>query len=164
MAWCHYLWQWIMLTDQDWLTIKILSYQYCDPMTKIRWFHDRLIFIMCIPIPGNMVFILKQGSDDNIPVLWWPGLPLWTVSRGTRTCRSWPTRPRDPPVERPWPRYWGSVGSWPSDEEPAEESLFWVIVGIVADTISILIFFCQNYCTLNLLPMVQLPLSNHRLW
>ena len=32
---------------------------------KMKWTHDYLIFMKEISIPGKMVFILKQGSDDN---------------------------------------------------------------------------------------------------
>ena len=39
--------------------LKMLFYQY-HIHYKIRWSHDCLIFIMEIPIPGMMVFILKQ--------------------------------------------------------------------------------------------------------
>ena len=34
---------------------------YGHHITKIRWSNDHLIFIMRIPIPGKIVFILKQG-------------------------------------------------------------------------------------------------------
>ena len=45
------------------LNIKIPSYQYRDPMFKIRRSHDRLIFNMGNPIPGKTVFILERALD-----------------------------------------------------------------------------------------------------
>ena len=38
-----------------------MSYQYRDPMLKIRRSHDRLIFNMGLPIHGKTVFILRRG-------------------------------------------------------------------------------------------------------
>ena len=37
---------------------------------KLWWCHGHLIFIMGMPIPGKMVFILKQGSAS-----FWPHIP-----------------------------------------------------------------------------------------
>ena len=35
------------------------------PIIKIRWCHDRLIFIMEITIPGKTIFILRWGQNSN---------------------------------------------------------------------------------------------------
>ena len=45
------------------LNIKISSYQYRVITIKIRRFYERLILIMGIPIPGKMVFTLRQGPQ-----------------------------------------------------------------------------------------------------
>ena len=44
------------------INIKTSSYQYRIPIIKIRQSHDCLIFIMQIPIPGKMVFILRWSA------------------------------------------------------------------------------------------------------
>ena len=44
------------------LNIKISSYQYRDPMLKIRRSCDRLIFNMGIPIPGKDGLYNETGS------------------------------------------------------------------------------------------------------
>ena len=80
---------------RDHLNIKMSSYQYRDshlkeglvqdcrnssalamellqPCTKpSRWSHNHLIFIMEIPIPGKMVFILRQGPGREYNPLHW---------------------------------------------------------------------------------------------
>ena len=40
-----------------------MSYQYRDPILKIRRSRDRLIFTMGIPYLGKTVFILRQGPE-----------------------------------------------------------------------------------------------------
>ena len=44
------------------LNIK-MSYQYRNPIIKIRQYHGHLIFIMEIPIPWKIHFILKRDPD-----------------------------------------------------------------------------------------------------
>ena len=46
------------------LNIK-MSYHYREPMLKIRWSHNRLIFYMGIRIPGKDCFILRRGPDPD---------------------------------------------------------------------------------------------------
>ena len=43
------------------LNIKMSSYQYRDPMLKIRRSHDHLIFNMGIPIPGKDGFYIESA-------------------------------------------------------------------------------------------------------
>ena len=43
------------------LNIKMPSYQYRDPMFKIRWSRDHLIFNMGIPIPGKDSLFIEMG-------------------------------------------------------------------------------------------------------
>ena len=46
------------------------------PIVMISWFHEFVIFIMGIHIPGKMIFILKQGPHGED--LWMQGrLSLW---------------------------------------------------------------------------------------
>ena len=44
------------------LNIKMSFYQYRDPMLKIRWSHDCLIFNMGILIPGKDGLSIETGS------------------------------------------------------------------------------------------------------
>ena len=53
------------------LNIKMSSYQYRDPMLKIRRFRDRLIFNTWIPYLEKTVFILRQG----------PGVAFFSLTR-----------------------------------------------------------------------------------
>ena len=58
--------------------LGIVSIQRCHltsigiPMLKIKWSHNHLIFIMAIPLPGNMVFIFEVGLwfPCHVYVLW----------------------------------------------------------------------------------------------
>ena len=54
------------------LNIKTASYQYrnSNPIIQIRWSHDRLIFIMEIPIPGKTICILRPQSGNRKPLRW----------------------------------------------------------------------------------------------
>ena len=61
-----YLW---LTMDQNWLPGGRLnikrSYKNRDPMLKIRWSHDSLIFKMESPYLRKVVFILRWGPDPN---------------------------------------------------------------------------------------------------
>ena len=65
------------------LNIKMSSYQYRDPMLKIRQSPDRLIFNMGIPIPEKTIFILRRGPGYHI-LLWVLPLPLCSISVSIR--------------------------------------------------------------------------------
>ena len=54
--------QWDMSCPGGHLNIKMSSYQYRDPMLKIRRSCDRLIFNMGIPIPGKDGLYIETGS------------------------------------------------------------------------------------------------------
>ena len=43
------------------LNVKMPSYQYRDPMLKIRQSRDRIIFNMGFPYLGKMVITMRQG-------------------------------------------------------------------------------------------------------
>ena len=45
------------------LNSKTMSYKNIEPHHKIRWYHDCLIFIMGIPIPGKEIFQPKSGPN-----------------------------------------------------------------------------------------------------
>ena len=53
------------------LNINMPFYQYIEiPMLKIRRSCNRLIFNMGIPVPGKMVFILRQGPWYQLSCPW----------------------------------------------------------------------------------------------
>ena len=54
------------------LNIKMLSYQYKVPMSKVRWSHECLIFNMVICIPGK----------DSLYIETWPRLVASAMSDG----------------------------------------------------------------------------------
>ena len=71
------------------LNIKMSSYQYRDPMFKIRRCRDRLIFNMGIPVPGRddlyietWALVINGDVEGKLQHLQWrPGPSPWWPSR-----------------------------------------------------------------------------------
>ena len=69
-------------TPADHLNIQLPSHQYRDSCYKIRWSHDRLIFIMRIPIHGRMILYWNRPMPQWVNSLW-PSDTIWRHKSGS---------------------------------------------------------------------------------